>query len=111
MEGGRDRGVDDLEVTAASELLELDEGEIGLDAGGVAIHDQADGAGRGDAGDLGVAEAVLLAQLDHAIRFTAGGLDEVARTVAVVDAHGGNSEGFVFLAWGVPGGPAVVADD
>ena len=49
VEGGRDRGVDDLEVAAAGQLLELDQGEVGLDAGGVAIHDQADGAGRRDA--------------------------------------------------------------
>src|SRR6185437_3240767 len=40
--------VDDAEIAAARELLELDEGEIGLDAGGVAIHDEAGRAGRRD---------------------------------------------------------------
>ncbi len=50
--------VDDLEVAAARQLLELHQGEVGLDAGGVAIHHQADRAGRSDHRDLGVAVAV-----------------------------------------------------
>ena len=54
--------VDDLEIAAAGELLELDQREVGLDAGGVAIHDQTDGAGRRDHRDLGVAIAVLFAE-------------------------------------------------
>ena len=51
--------VDDLDHAAADELLVLDEGEVGLDAGGVAVHHEADGAGGGEDGDLGVAVAVL----------------------------------------------------
>ena len=47
-QGFRHGAVDDLEVAAAGELLELHQGEIGLDAGRVAIHHQADGAGRRD---------------------------------------------------------------
>ncbi len=54
--------VGDLEISAAGELFEFDEGEIGLDAGGVAIHEQADGAGGGDDGGLGVAIAELFAE-------------------------------------------------
>src|SRR5579875_3688016 len=42
----RHRAVDDLEIAAARQLLELDEGEIRLDPGGVAIHDEADRARR-----------------------------------------------------------------
>ena len=57
--------VDDLEIAAAGELLELDQGEVGLDAGGVAIHHQADGAGRRDDRDLRVAVAVLLAERER----------------------------------------------
>ena len=60
-EGGGDGVVDDLDHAAADELLVLDEGEIGLDAGGVAVHHEADGAGGGEDGDLGVAVAVLFA--------------------------------------------------
>ena len=62
-----DRAVDDLEVAAAGELLELHQREVGLDAGGVAIHDQADRAGRRDHRGLGVAIAVLLAELERRI--------------------------------------------
>ena len=60
----RHRAVDDLEVAAAGQLLELDQREVGLDAGGVAVHHQADGAGRRDHGRLRVAVAVLLAEID-----------------------------------------------
>ena len=63
----RHRAVDDLEVAAAGELLELHQREVGLDAGGVAIHDQADRAGGRDDGGLGVAVAVLLAERQGAV--------------------------------------------
>ena len=61
-EGSGDGVVDDLDHAAADELFVLDEGEIGLDAGGVAVHHKADGAGGGEDGDLGVTVAVLLAE-------------------------------------------------
>ena len=60
-ERGGDGVVDDLDHAAADQLLVLDEGKVGLDAGGVAIHHEADGAGGGEDGDLGVAVAVLFA--------------------------------------------------
>ncbi len=66
------RAVDDLEVAAAGQLLELHQREVGLDAGGVAIHDQADRAGRRDHRRLRVAVAVLLAELDGAVPGGAG---------------------------------------
>ena len=52
------RLVDDLEVAAAGELLEFHQREVRLDAGGVAIHDQTNGAGRRHHGGLRVAIAV-----------------------------------------------------
>src|SRR5690606_19872104 len=52
--------VDDLEVAAARELLELHESEVRLDAGRVAIHDKADRACRGDDGGLRIAIAIAL---------------------------------------------------
>ena len=58
LEGESDRAIDDLEHPAAGELLVLDEGDVGLDARRVAIHQEADRAGRGEDGGLGVAEAV-----------------------------------------------------
>ena len=57
----RDRLVDDRHVPAADELLELDEPEVGLDAGGVAVHQERDRPGRGEHRGLAVAHAVLLA--------------------------------------------------
>ena len=59
--------VDDLEVAAARELLELDEREVGLDAGRVAVHDEADGARGREDGHLGIAIAVRLAKGHRAV--------------------------------------------
>ena len=42
--------VDDLEVAASGQFLELDQGEVRLDPGGIAIHHQPDGASRGNHG-------------------------------------------------------------
>ena len=50
--------VHDLDHAAADQLLVLHEREIGLDAGGVAVHHEADGAGGSEHGDLRVAIAV-----------------------------------------------------
>ena len=66
-QGFRHRLVDDLEVAAAGELLEFDECEIGLDAGRVAIHHEADRAGRRDDGRLRIAIAVFLAEFEGAV--------------------------------------------
>ena len=59
--------VDDLEHAAAGELLVLHEGDIGLDARGIAVHEEADRAGRGEHGDLGIAEALLAAFGEDAV--------------------------------------------
>ena len=50
--------VHDLEEPATGQLFPFDDGEIGFDAGGVAIHQQTDGAGRRQDGHLGIAIAV-----------------------------------------------------
>ena len=71
--------VDDLEVAAAGQLLELHQREVGLDAGGVAVHHQADGAGRRDHGRLRVAVAVLLAERDGLVPGALGRLDQRRR--------------------------------
>ena len=59
--------VDDLEHAAAGELLVLHEGDVRLDAGGVAIHHEADRAGRGEHRGLRVAEAVHAAGGEHIV--------------------------------------------
>ena len=40
----RNNAVDDLEVTAACKLLELNDSKVRFDPGGVTIHDKTDGA-------------------------------------------------------------------
>ena len=55
--------VDDLEQAAADEALVLDDRDVGLDAGRVAVHEERDRAGRREHRGLAVAEAVLLAEL------------------------------------------------
>ena len=63
----RNRLVDDLEVAATGQLLELHQREVGLDPGRVAIHDKADGAGGCDHRGLGIAIAMRLTQAQRLI--------------------------------------------
>ncbi len=71
--------VDDLDHAAADELLVLDQRKIRLDAGGVAVHHEADGAGGGENGDLGVAVAMLFAVGERAVPCVAAGFDELIK--------------------------------
>ena len=105
------RAVDDLEVAAAGQLLELHQREVGLDTGGVAVHHQPDGAGGRDDAGLGVAVAVLLAQLERMIPRGPGARHEVRiRAVRGVQRHGEGSE--FLVAHGLrPGRAAMVADN
>jgi hypothetical protein len=52
--------IDDLQESAADELFVLDERDVGLDAGRVAVHHEGDRAGRRKNGDLRVLDAVDL---------------------------------------------------
>ena len=54
----RHRLIDDLQHAAAGELLVLHQRDIRLDAGRVAIHQEADRAGRSQHRGLGIAETV-----------------------------------------------------
>ena len=76
-QGRRDRLVDDLEEALADQLLVLDERDVGLDAGRVAIHHERDRAGGREHGDLGVAVAVRLAELERLVVDGPGGVDHV----------------------------------
>ena len=62
MEGVRHRLVDQREISGANQLLEDDDTEHRFNAGGVAIHHEADRARRSQDRDLRIAEAVLLAE-------------------------------------------------
>ena len=104
-----DRLVDDLEIAAARQLLELDQREIRLDARGVAIHDQADRAGGRDDRGLGVTEAVRLPQSQRLVPRRAGQVDQGGvGTVRGVQRHGGDVHA---LARRAMRRGAVVADD
>ena len=59
--------VDDLDHAAADKPLVLDEREVGLDAGRVAIHHEADGAGRSEHGDLRILVAELFAEIERVV--------------------------------------------
>ena len=58
-QGTTDTLVDDLHGAAADQLLHLDQAQVGLDSRGVAVHEETDGASRGQHGGLGVADAIL----------------------------------------------------
>ena len=77
--------VDDLHQAAADQLLVLDQRDVRLDAGGVAVHHEADGAGRRQHGRLRVAEAVLLAHLDDLVPHVFAASHQVLRHVGLVD--------------------------
>ena len=107
--------VDDLEIAPARELLELDEREIGLDAGRVAIHDEADGAGRRDDGDLRVAIAVRLAERQRVTPGCARGFAQVrpfrAGIGKLVMIERGRRDGELLVAGGLAlRGSLVIAD-
>ena len=81
----RDRLVDDLHHAAADQLLVLDERDVRLDAGGVAVHHEADGAGGRQHGGLAVAVAELLAELDALVPDALGRLEQLLRHRRAVD--------------------------
>ncbi len=61
------RTVDNLEISAPGELLEFDQSEIGFDARGIAIHDQADSPRGRDHSSLSIAVAVRASKLIRTI--------------------------------------------
>src|ERR1700692_2669628 len=61
------RVVNNLDDAAPNELLVFYEREIGLDAGRVAIHHEADGAGGSEYGDLRILEAEFFAESESVV--------------------------------------------
>ena len=85
----RHRAVYDLEVTAPGELLELHQGEVRLDPCRIAIHHEANGAGRRDDRRLSIPVSVLHAQVERIVPHPCGQFDQSAvRAVLVVERHG-----------------------
>ncbi len=78
-QGERHGLVDDFQHAAAGELLVLHEGDVRLDAGCVAVHHEADRAGRGENRRLSVAIADLLAEGDNFVPQVASRVLEIFR--------------------------------
>ena len=77
--------IDDLDHAAADQFLVLNERQVGLDAGGVAVHEEADGAGGGEDRDLAVAVAVLFAVGEGFVPALLAGFVERGGDVVLVD--------------------------
>src|SRR5688500_16645150 len=101
LERGRDRLVDDLEVAATGQLLELDESEVRLDPGGITIHLQTDGAGRRDNADLSVAKAVKLSHIQGEVPGLARRGQKVAWCEVGIDPHHEVRKPLIVLLTGV----------
>src|SRR4029079_13005589 len=107
----RHHTVDDLEIAAAGELLEFDQREVRLDAGGIAVHDETDSSGRRDHCRLRVAVAMLPAKLDGALpRMHGAGEQLRIRAGGVVEWHRRGLEILVALSL-TPRGAGVIAHD
>ena len=105
------RLVDDLEVAAAGQLLELHQCEIRLDPRGVTIHHQTNGAGGRDDGGLRITVAVLLTQLQRLVPAGHRHIDQRGlRAACVIERHRLHRKTFVARVVAM-GGVAVVADD
>ena len=85
LQRGRHGLVDDLHHAAADQLLVLHERDVGFDAGRVAVHHEADGAGRRQHGGLRVAVTEVFAELDRLIPRLLGAGIEVIGHVLLVD--------------------------
>ena len=85
-QGAGHRLVDDRHRAAADQLLRLDQSEVGLDAGGVAVHQQADGPGRRQHRGLRVAHAVGLGQVDRLVPGLLRRREQLGRHDVLVDA-------------------------
>ena len=79
--------VDDRHGAPADQLLDLDQTQVGLDAGGVAVHQQADGARGRQHGGLRIAHAVLLGDLDRGIPRLLGRGEQLGRHQLLVDVR------------------------
>ena len=75
----RDGLVDDLEEALADELLVLDERDVRLDPGRIAIHHESDGPGGGKQTGLCVPIAEFPAELEGLIEDPTGLLEHVSR--------------------------------
>ena len=88
LQRARDGLVDDLQHAAADQPLVLDERDVRLDAGRIAIEHKSNRAGRGDHRDLRVAHPVRFAVLDGGIPRARRGVQKGGRHQPMVDLIG-----------------------
>ena len=101
--------VDDLEIATAGQLLEFHDGEIRLDPGGVTIHHQTNGAGRGDHSCLRVAIAMCLALFNSAVPGGAGRIDQcLVGAGCGIQRHRQDAETLIALCLAMRGQPVIL---
>ena len=83
----RNRLVDDRHRAAADERLDLHEPEVGLDAGGVAVHHQADRASGSDHAGLAVAHTCLGSEVTRLVPCLLRGGQQLGRHQLLVDVR------------------------
>ena len=83
--------IDDLEIAAARQFFELDQGEIRFDAGRIAIHHETDRARRRDHRHLRVAESIGRAQFQRAIPGASGREQHGRRALLRLDRRSAKS--------------------
>src|SRR3984893_9086257 len=85
LERARDRLVDDFQHPAADQLFVFHQRDVGLDAGGIAIHHERDGAGRGDDGCLRIAISRGLAKTQRLVPRLARRAQQIERHIRRVE--------------------------
>ena len=103
--------VDDLEVAAACQFLELDQSEIRLDTGCVAVHDQTDRAGRSDHRGLSVAESIGSPEFKRSIPGPSGGQQQIRWAMLRLDALRCDTEALILFRRSIVRGTPMVPDD
>ena len=86
LEGGGNGLIDDLQHAAPDQLLVLDQGDVGLDPRGVAIHHESDRARRSEHGNLRVAVAELLSLGVGLVPHARGRISQIGGERAGVDS-------------------------
>ena len=104
--------IDDLEISAAREFLELHDREIGLDAGRVAVHDKSDRARRRDDGHLCVAVTMIFRRVRmRGPTHSRAAFEQIFRAMLGIDAERLDGELFVALRRGIVGSKFMIAND
>ena len=103
--------IDDLEVAATRQLLELHQSKVRFDAGGVAIHYQADGPCRRNDRRLRIAESIRRAEFQRAVPGSTRGEQQIRRALFRLNPLRFDRELFIVFSCRVIGRTSVVVND